>query len=464
LEPIDADLVSDVQAAPDDRIPGTFEHGVSARRAFDVPALLWARAPFLFRLTRNGLILAVIIAFLVPVRYRSTTRLMPPDSQSTSGMAMLATLMSRGPGAIGLAPGDLFGMKSTGALFAEMLRSTTIQDHMVDRFNLQKVYRDRYREDARKDLGDYTEVAEDRKSGIITITVTDGDAQRASAMAKGYVDELDRVVAQLSTSSARRERIFIEERLKSVKQDLNAAARQFSEFASQNTALDIKEQTRALVEAAAQLQGQLIVAQSEMEALRQIYTPNNVRVRSVQARINELKKQLDKLGGEASLPSSSGAAPKPLPGESYPTIRQLPLLGVKWADLYRESKLQETVFELLTQQYELAKIQEAKEIPTVHVLDVAAVPERKATPHRAVIVLAGTLLAFLVGVIWIVADARWQAIDPHHPHKQLIYEIADTVSAFACKVYSREKSLLKRVGPKLRYRSSRLPDDTRPDD
>src|SRR5205085_1294095 len=138
--------------------------------------------------------------------------------------------------------------------------------------------------------------------------------------------------------------IFLEERLRTVSQDLEAAEKEFSQFASKNTAIDIKEQGKAMVEAAATLQGELIAAQSQLEGLRQIYSDNNVRVRSIKARITELQLQLEKLGGV----DESASPVKTQPGESsYPSIRKLPLLGVPYADLYRRTKVQEAIYETL---------------------------------------------------------------------------------------------------------------------
>jgi len=208
----------------------------------------------------------------------------------------------------------------------------------------------------------------------------------------------------LSTSSARRERIFLDERLKAVSQDLEAAEKEFSQFASKNTAIDIKEQGKAMVEAAATLQGQYIAAQSELEGLKQVYTDNNVRVRSVRARIAELKRQLEKLGGKGEEASeASGQTADYL----YPSIRKLPLLGVTYADLYRRTRVQEAVFETLTKQYELAKVQEAKEIPTVKVLDHPNIPEKKSFPPRLVIMLLGTAFVVAVAITWVFGKGAW---------------------------------------------------------
>ncbi|MBZ5689383.1 MAG: lipopolysaccharide biosynthesis protein [Acidobacteriia bacterium] len=393
--------------------------------------LLWERRRFLARVAVWGLIVSTIIAFIIPKSYESTTRLMPPDSQSGSGMAMMAALAGGG-GGIGLSSlaGDLLGMKSSGALFVDILGGRTVQDRLIDRFDLRKVYHDRYWEDARKDLAKYTNISEDRKSGVITITIADHDPHRAAQLAQAYVEELDRLVAQVSTSSARRERIFIEERLQTVRKGMDDASRQFSEYASKNTTIDLTSQAKATVEAAARLEGELIAAQSELEGLEQIYAKGHVRVRSMQARVDELRSQLHKIGGESSdPPADKSLSPYKSSDQEFPSIRQLPLLGVKWADLYRETKVQETVYELLTRQYELAKIQEAKEIPTVKVLDAAYVPEKKSFPKRRVIVIFGMLLAFGAGTVWILGRSAWQQMDPRDPRRVLATEVFATVQA-----------------------------------
>jgi capsule polysaccharide export protein KpsE/RkpR len=398
----------------------TREHAIAGLR------LLWDQRGFLFRVAGYCLVVATLVAFLIPKRYESTTRLMPPDSQSSSNMALLAGLAARTGNGLGVFAGDLLGLKSTGALFVGILRSRTVQDRLIERFDLRKVYGTRLLENARKRLDEDTAVSEDRKSGIIAVTVTDTSPQRAAAIAQAYVEGLDRLVAELTTSAAHRERIFLEERLKAVKQDLDAAAKEFSEFASKNTAIDIKEQGRAMVEAAATLQGQLIAAQAELKGLEQIYTDNNVSVRAVSARIAELQRQLQKLGGkDAGAGAAAGQG-----GESlYPSIRKLPLLGVTYADLYRRTKIQEAVYETLTQQYELAKVQEAKETPSVKVLDAANVPQKKSFPPRLLIMFLGTLLSLVFGVVWVLGSARWEETDPRDPGKMLAKEVLQTAKA-----------------------------------
>jgi capsule polysaccharide export protein KpsE/RkpR len=180
-----------------------------------------------------------------------------------------------------------------------------------------------------------------------------------------------------------------------------------------------------MVEAAAALQGQLIAAQSEFEGLKQIYTDNNVRVRSVKARIDELQIQLEKLGGKGESTTTVSTEPSE---SMYPSIRKLPLLGVAYADLYRRTKIQEAVLETLTKEYEMAKVQEVKEIPTVKVLDVPIVPDKKYFPPRTLIVILGTFLAVAITAAWIFGNKTWREIDARDPRKVFAQEIFTTVS------------------------------------
>ena len=402
--------------------------------------LLWEQRRVLFRGSLAGLVVAALVAFLIPKRYSTKAQLMPPDPQSaSSSLMMLAGMTEKAGSGLGAMAGDLLGLKSSGALFVGMLQSQTIQDDLVERFGLKKVYRKKFLEDARKELSQNTSVSEDRKSGIVTIAVTDKSPERAAALANAYVNELNSMVSQLSTSSAHRERVFLEGRLESVKQDLDDAQTQLAQFSSKNNTLDIEQQGKAMLDAAGTLAGEMIAAQSELQGLRQIYTDNNARVRALNARVVELRKQLNKLSGSDSNPdvgTGKGADP---PGDPpsravayssaempYPSIRKLPLLGAKYADYYRRAKIQETVFELLTEQNELAKVEEAKETPSVKVLDVAEVPEKKSFPPRLLIICLGTAFALVLSGAWIIGRTSWQEIDPADERKLFVQEILAT--------------------------------------
>jgi capsule polysaccharide export protein KpsE/RkpR len=400
--------------------------------------LLWEERRLLGKATTVGMVLGLLLAFLIPKHYQSTVQLMPPDPAGGSGLGMMAAAMMAGGGhgggtggsgggggggsGLGAIAGDLLGLKNTGAEFVGILGSRTVEDRLVDRFDLMKVYGSKFKEDARKELLSKTDVSEDRKSGIITIDVTDKDPRRAAAIAQAYVEELDRLSAEVSTSASHRERVFLEQRLREVKLDLSNASVAFSQFASKNTTIDVEEQGKAMVEAAASVQGQLIAMESDLKGLEQIYTANNPRVRSAKGSIAELRAQLQKLGG--------GEPGQPLqPGEMYPSIRQLPVLGVSYYDFYRNVKIEEAVYETLTSQYEMAKVEEVRDTPSVKVLDSAVVPETKSFPPRFLVVALCVCLAGLGAASWVLARARWQRTDPSDPGKILAREILTSVNA-----------------------------------
>lgn len=384
--------------------------------------LLWIQRSFLGRIAGIGLVVATVTAVLIPKQFTSTARLMPPDQGSSQSAAMLAALAAKGGGTLSSVAASALGVKTTGDLFIGILRSDTVEDAVLHKFGLVKLYHDSYLEDARKDLAKHTGVSAAAKSGIITVAVTDHDPKRAAAMAQEYIDELNWVVNNLSTSAAHRERVFLDQRLEQVKSNLEADEKQFSLFSSQKGAIDIAEQGKAMVTAAATLQGQLIATESELEGLRQVYTDNNVRVRSLQARVDELHKALEKIGGPGTDENSSAQ-------QIYPSLRQLPLLGVQYADLLRSTKVEEAVFEALTQEDELAKVEEAKETPNVRVLDPPEVPQKKSSPPRFLIIAVGPILGLCFAAAFVLGSSAWGTVSPDDPRKIIAKEVWSDINA-----------------------------------
>jgi uncharacterized protein involved in exopolysaccharide biosynthesis len=381
----------------------------------------WTEAFYRVWLQRSRIALWVLVGFLLSLfvglkypKYESTVQIMPPDG-GPSGLAALLPALSKSPGLAGL--GDLMGAKTTGAVFMKVLSSRTVGDHLIEKFELRKRWGLSYMEDTRQKLAKRTDIADDKKSGVIDISVRDHDPNLAMALANGYVEELDAVMAKVSTSAARRERIFIEQRLADETKSLHDAEQQFSQFASANMALDVPEQTKVTVEAAARLQGELIATRAQLEALKQTYTDENIRVRSAQAHINELERELTKINSGRGTTATSQD-----PSNPYPSVKSLPLLGVKWTDLYRDTKIRETVVELLTQQYEMARIQEAKEIPTVKVLDPASTPERRR-PSWLLLTIGGTFMFTLLACSGYFLKDWWDHWDHDDPRRILIAHV-----------------------------------------
>jgi capsule polysaccharide export protein KpsE/RkpR len=400
-------------------------------------SLLWQHRRSVFRTTAIGALISLVVVFLIPKRYESTARIMPPESSGSSA-ALLAALAGKGAGeygSLGSIAASMLGVRTTGPLFVDLLRSATVSDALIDRFQLQQVYGKRYKIDTAKKLARRTSISEDKRSGVISVTVEDADPQRARDLAQAYLDQLNLLVNRTNTSSARQERTFIEHRLQGAEADLERAQNALSDFSSTHSTIDMKEQTRATVDAAAKLQAQVIVEETELDSLLQIYGDQNVRVRAARARVTGLKSQLHALGGSSEPLQADGtisagnANPLSRAGAEYPPLRQLPRLAVPYADIYRHVRVQEAVYEMLTQQYELARIQEAKDVPVIRVIDAPGIPEKKSFPPRTVLILVLTAMTALFTAGLIVARYRWREISPLDERRILGAEVAEELHA-----------------------------------
>jgi uncharacterized protein involved in exopolysaccharide biosynthesis len=385
--------------------------------------LMWQERGFLWSVAWKTFLASAIIALLLPTHYEAVVKVVPGEN---SGSAM--GLMGRfaGPGAgnglgMGLDAAALLGMKTPGAFYVEALKSRSVQDRIIERFDLCRHYwmlggrypRDNY--NTRKKLKSFTDIQEDKKSGVIAVAVTDYDPQIAAQIANAYIEELNKLAADLNTSDAHRERVFLEERLKQAKQDLDRASLALSQFSSRSTLMDPGNQSRAMVDAASRIQGEMIATEAELKGVEQIYSQDNVRVRTLRARLGELQGQYTKMMGNNASASAAGSDAR----EGAPSMRKLPLLNYEYADLYRQTKIQDSVYEFLTQQYELARIREAKELPSVRVMDRAAPPERKSGPFRSLIVMLSTLFGVTLACCWVMGKNAWQQVPADDPRRMV---------------------------------------------
>ncbi len=365
-----------------------------------------------------GILISVLYAFSRPNVYTSTTTLMPPGDTSSFSNVMSVLSPSSAASELG---SEAFGLETRGALFIAVMESRNVQDALINRLGLAHYYKAHSIEDARAALEGATKIEEDRKSGIITISVTAGNPVLASNMAQGYVDELNRVVTDNSTSAARRERVFLEGRVKDVKQKLDESAKELSQFSTKSGAIDIPSQTKSTVDEGLRLQAELIDGRSQLAALRQTYSEDNVKVRALEAHNAELQRELDKIGG---MPQGSGDNTD-TNKSPYPSADELPALGVTFYDLEREVRVEEELWEALTKQYEAAKVEEAEELPTVRVLDVANIPDRKSGPSRRLIVEIGALLSLVVAGMMVLVGVIWEQLDPEQEPKRMLTEVID---------------------------------------
>jgi capsular polysaccharide transport system permease protein len=405
--------------------------------------VLWRSRRFLWGVTWKTFVASIVLAFLVPSHYKSAVRFVPGENPGTSGSSSMMGLMSKALGGdnssmgFGLDAASLLGAKTPGAFYVEVLKSRSVQDRLINRFDLRARYRKGTYFEARKKLAKFTEIEEDKKSGVITLTITDYEPEMAAQIANAYVDELNRLAVDLNTSSAHRERQFLEERLATAKQDLSRASAALSQFTTKNSMVDPQNEGRAVMDAAARMQGQIIASETELKGLQQIYSDDNVRVRTLKARMAELQSQLRKLVGQ----NNEQAVQDSVAGWSapYPSMHTLPGLGSRYADLYREAKIQEAVYAFVTQQFEMARIQEAKELPIVRVMDAGVKSEKRSSPIRSLIVAGSVFGAFLLACMWVVGKYRWQQVPADDSYRLLAADVAAEFRSVIAKLRPRSR-------------------------
>jgi capsule polysaccharide export protein KpsE/RkpR len=368
-----------------------------------------------------GLALAALIAFLVPSRYVSTARLAPPATPLSHGM-LPATITAGATSALGLSAGSglsqLLGGSTPSDQLVGILETNSVMDGVIRECDLKHVYGHWRIEDLRKKLSASSDISNDSTTGIVTVSVTDHGPERAAQIAQAYIDQLQRAVTRMGAASARSERIFLEKRLAGVGTDLEASEQEFSQFASQRSAMNVPFQGAAAVESISSLQAQLTASEVELAQLRKVYTDKAGDVQLLQARVKSLRAAIaDALkGGHAS-----GAGDSP---QQSPSMGELPILGVRYADLLRRVTVQEKVFEMLTLEYESARVEEARDTLSVNVMDVPLVPQKRSFPPRGIITLFGGFLGLTWGATWVLFVFGWRAIPDNDPRRLLAAVVA----------------------------------------
>jgi uncharacterized protein involved in exopolysaccharide biosynthesis len=374
-------------------VPPEFEDEINL---LDLLQVLLKRKKMIFWTTFCAGLLSIIISLLLPKIYTATARILPPQ-ESESG---LSGLLSQVGGGLGGLAGSLIGMQSSSDLYVGILESRTVADGLIEKFTLKELYDCEYMTDVYEELSDRTNIGVSRTDQIISIDVEDRDPEQAADMANEYVQMLDQINRAVNISSANRKRMFLENRLKKVKADLAAAEQTLKEFQEKYNLVSIEDQARVAIEGAATIKGEIIATQTELEVLKEFGTERQNEVIMLNAKITELQKQLGKIekGGNHMSRHPIGKN-KNTGSDFYLPFDKLPELGMQLFRLLREAKIQEKVFELMTTQYELAKIEEARNVNTIQVLDEAVPPDKKSSPKRALIVVLSTLVVCFMAVL-----------------------------------------------------------------
>jgi tyrosine-protein kinase Etk/Wzc len=373
----------------------------------DLLIVLAKRKRLILGVTLVSAILTAIVSLLLPNRYTATTKILPPQ-QSQSATAMLVSqLAGGGMGPLAAMAGSSLGLKNPSDIYIGILKSRTIEDALIQQFDLMRVYRDKRLSDTRKDLSGYSDIIAE-KEGLISISVEDKDPKRAAAMANAYVNELRNVTQHLAISEASQRRLFFEQQVQQAKDDLGNAEVALKETEQKTGMIQLDSQAKAVIEAIGNLCAQVAAKEVQLQAMRSFATEQNPQRILVQEQVAGLREQLRKLQGQ------EGGDGDPIVGTG-----RIPGAGLEYVRKLRDVKYYETIFDLLAKQYEAAKIDESREAAVIQVLDHATEPDRKSSPMRLVIVLLSAAAAFFVMALFVFVGqaVRWAQQQPIHSNR-----------------------------------------------
>jgi uncharacterized protein involved in exopolysaccharide biosynthesis len=363
----------------------------------DVVVVLLERKRFIVRFVVGATALATLIAFLLPVRYEGKVVLMPPAQNSSIGSSLLGQLGGSGLGALASLAGGSLGLKNPADMYVSLLTSRTVEDAMIQRFGLMQEYREKKMVDTRKVLERRTTAVAGAKDGLIRLTIEDRDPKRAAELANGYVEEFRKLSATLAITEAARRRLFFEQQLQQAKDNLTAAEVAMAKTQQSTGVLQIDSQARALIESAAVLRGQVVAKQVQIEGMRSFATDDNPNLVLAKQELAALEAQLNQVAGSR----------EDLGSDINLSKGRVTQAGMEYVRSYRELKYQETVFELLAKEFEVAKLDEAREGSIIQVVDAPVVPDKKSFPPRTLIVLASVIFSFFVAAFWVMMRQRF---------------------------------------------------------
>jgi tyrosine-protein kinase Etk/Wzc len=340
-------------------------------------------------------VIALAVALLLPPVFTARTTLLPPGNQQQSGSAAALAAL----GALGGIAGGL-GAKTPDELYVALLKSDSLQRALDERFGLRKRYDVETFESLRKTLPQYVRVSSDKKSGVISVEVDDEDPKFAAELANAHAAEVTKLLGRLAVSEAQLRRTFFEQQLTQTKENLVKAEVGLQRVQEKSGVIVLDKQAEALIGGAAQIRAQIAEREVQLKVLRTGATAQNPDVVRLASELRALRAELARM--ESAQGGNAGSA------VDMP-VGKLPEAAIEYVRARRELKLQETLLESMLRQYEIAKLDEAKEGPVLQQVDTALPPDRKSKPARAIIVLAAVLAALLAGIAWVVTR-RYMAL------------------------------------------------------
>jgi tyrosine-protein kinase Etk/Wzc len=349
----------------------------------DYLVVILKRKKMIIGVTFSAALITTLISLVMTPIYKAETKILPPQQNSSSVASQLLNQFSGGALA---SVGSALGIENPNDIYIGILKSRTIYDRIIDRFGLMDTYEAGYRADARNSL-DESLIVQSGKEGIISIAVEDKDPERAARMANGFVEELKVITQTLAVTEASQRRLFFEEQLNRAKENLIQAEEDMKGFMEKTGAIKMEEQAEAVISSIAILKAQIAAKEVELKVMRTYAAPQNPDLQRVEEELLGMREQL------AGLETRDGKNPDPL----MPTER-MPAIGTDYIRKMRDLKYHETLFELMAKQYEIARVDEARDATIIQVLDEAVPPERRAKPKRKLMVMVAAFIGFFFSI------------------------------------------------------------------
>jgi uncharacterized protein involved in exopolysaccharide biosynthesis len=351
--------------------------------------IVWQHRIWILKVTACGMLLATILVLLLPKTYTGTAMILPPQQSQSLLLALLGQMSS-------VTGNKELALKNPADVYVAMLRSRSVADALIARFNLLEAYRQKKNIDARKQLASRSEIAA-TKDGTITISVTDRDAKRSAALANGYVDELRNLTRRLALTEAAQRRVFFQQQLDDEKEVLSAAELALRATQERTGLIQPEVQGKAIIEAVAQTRAQIAMHEVSVRTMSSFSTDQNPELVREKERLAGLRAQLAKLERASRLGDGNIQVP----------TGKVPQAALEYWRASRDLKYHEGLFEFLSKQLEAARIDEAKNSVLVQVVDTAVEPERRSGPMRTIPVVLVTALTFLAASCWKVCEERF---------------------------------------------------------
>jgi len=363
--------------------------------ALEIVEAIFKRCKLIIQVTILAAIISLGVTFLLDNVYSATALILPPQQDS----GLLAMLMGNSGSNLASLAGDIIGKGTPADMYVGILNSDAISDPIIDRFKLISEYNEKYRVTTYKVLKKKVKIGVGKKDGIISITVEDKDPKQAAEMANAYVEELGKLIIKINKSDSTNNKIFFEQRLAKAKKELISAENNFKAFQAKNKIISVTEQAQTTIASIAQLKAQLALQDVQLAVLQQHFTDGSQEVKTAKSSIKNLYAQIARLEGKGL----SGA---------IPNVGSVPELGQQYLRLMRELKIQETLVELLTKNYEIEKLNSAKDYNLLQIIQPARTPDKKSWPKRAFIIAATTASAFIFSVLFVLITISFDSMLP----------------------------------------------------